>query len=597
MLEKEAFIEKIMSMTEPEKVVGAETSLEDIKKGWHDLTLRVSQLEVEKDALQHENKSLRFLVERVIEHRQKSHSELVLLLSGLVSKLPINDIGVVVSRLVEHNAHVGEVLTALVKGKTDFSMPQPSVLKALDQTKRDLLAAVKPTVEELLELDPPIASEMLRSLITQPEGFFSPRMIRATRCFVKGQVPRDRIVKEFGDAALIFFNDMTTDRKLNPNPNPDEIVLNFKSDFETLFQQNPGVIPDKRQELQALYQRVQRSKTDRARAQRNAFQRLSFILELLHYYENQNTEAPDVVFAQRLPVLVEQLVVGGTQDNLDEKLIAQAETLLAFVISPDYRQAIVNNIGKSGGIGKTLKYVLTFRAQKLPLPDEIMHEVIPEFVKHLIQPKMAPQPPALTPVLRLLNPDMQRLIVRAIMDTDRLRKDDATALGKAVGTELGLPGLDEVLKAERTVSPEMERQMAWEKIKDLVTSRSDPTAIAAAVRSRLHAKYDADEIKQSWLVLTEADPISLIRVFCQLPYLSDGSTDPVARAIMETYVTRLTHEKYAVVYNKVLKSLKNMFVANPNSPTLLNFLALVKWVDSEAANKVTADVGMQVPTH
>src|SRR5207237_443252 len=142
--------------------------------------------------------------------------------------------------------------------------------------------------------------------------------------------------------------------------------------------------------------------------------------------------------------------------------------------------------GKSGGLGKTLKYVLTFRAQKLPLPDEIMHEVIPEFVKHLIQPKTAPTPAALTPVLRLLNPDMQRLIVRAIMDTDRLRKDDATALGKAVGTELGLPGLDEVLKAERTVSPEMERQMAWEKIKDLVTSRSDPTAIAAAVRSRLH---------------------------------------------------------------------------------------------------------------
>jgi hypothetical protein len=52
---------------------------------------------------------LRSLLERVIEHRQKSHGELINLLSGLVSKLPINDIGVVVARLLEHNAHVAEV--------------------------------------------------------------------------------------------------------------------------------------------------------------------------------------------------------------------------------------------------------------------------------------------------------------------------------------------------------------------------------------------------------------------------------------------------------------------------------------------------------
>lgn len=583
-------------MTQPENVAGKEASLEEIQKGWHELMLRVGQLEAEKDALQHENKSLRFLLERVIEHRQKSHSELILLLTGLVSKLPINDVGVVVSRLVEHNAHVGEVLTALVKGKADAALPQPQVLRALDQTKRDLMAALKPTVEELLQLDTPLESEMLRSLPAQPEGFFTPKMVRATRCFMKGQVPRERVVREFGEAALIFFNDLTTDRKLNPNPNPEEIVLNFKPEFEALFQQNPNVIPDKRQELQALYQRVQRSKSDPNRAQRNAFQRLSFILELLHYYENQNTEAPDVVFAQRLPVLLEQLVVTN-QESLDDKLIVQAESLLAFVISADHRQAIVNNMGKGGGIGRTLKYVLTLRAQKLPLPDEIMHEVIPDFVKHLIPAQKAPPAGTLAAILRLVNPDTQRFVVRAIMDTDRLRKDDAMALGKAVGTELGLKGLDEVLKTERAVPPEMERQMAWEKIKDLITSRSDPTAIAAAVRARLHAKYDSDEIKQSWVTLTEADPISLIRVFCQLPYLSDGSTDPVARAVMETYVTRLTHEKYAAVYNKVLKSLRNMFAANPSSPTLLNFLALVKWIDHAAANKITADVGMSVPAH
>ena len=61
---------------------------------------------------------------------------------------------------------------------------------------------------------------------------------------------------------------------------------------------------------------------------------------------------------------------------------------------------------------------------------------------------------------------------------------------------------------------------------------------------------------------------------------------------MESYVNRLTHEKYAAAYNKVVNSLRNMHKANPESPTLVNFLALVKWVDGEAANKLNADVGM-----
>jgi len=122
--------------------------------------------------------------------------------------------------------------------------------------------------------------------------------------------------------------------------------------------------------------------------------------------------------------------------------------------------------------------------------------------------------------------------------------------------------------------------------------RAEPAAIAHAVRTRLRARYESDEVKQSWVTLTEADPITLIRTFCQLPYLPDGSTDSIARAVMETYVTRLTHEKYAAIYNKVLTSLRNMFKANATSPTLVNFLALVKWVDADAAKKICADIGM-----
>jgi hypothetical protein len=584
-------------MTSTEKETRSLPSVEEIQQNWHELASRVGQLEADKSALAHENKLLRSLLERVIEHRQKSHGELVLLLSGLVSKLPINDVGVVVARLVEHNSHVSEVLAALLKGKADAQMPQPTILKALDDTKRNLAGAVKPLVEELIQLDVPAEAEMLRSLTTKPDLFFTPAVVRASRCFVKGQVPRERVVREFGEPALIFFNDLTTDPKLNPRPKPDEIVLAFKNDFDALFQQNPNVIPDKRKDLAALHQKIQKSKapSDQARAQRNAFQKLSFVLELLHYYENQNTEAPDVIFAQRLPTITEQLVLTNPQDNLDEKLIGQAEELLAFVIAPDHRQMIVNNMGKGGGSGRTLKYVLTLRAQKFPVTEDIRLNVIPEFVKHLIPAqKTSPTPAALVPVVRLLNPDMQKMVARAIMDTDRLKKDDANTLGKAVGKELGLTGLDHPVKGLEEIPPEMERQMAWEKIKDMITSRNEPHAIAAAFRERLHAKYDADEMKQSWVTLTEADPISLIRVFCALPYLEDGRTDPVARAVMETYVTRLTHEKYAGTYQKVLNSLRNMHKANPHSPTLQNFIALVRWVDTETANKLSTDIGMQV---
>src|SRR6185503_7670663 len=134
-------------------------------------------------------------------------------------------------------------------------------------------------------------------------------------------------------------------------------------------------------------------------------------------------------------------------------------------------------------------------------------------------------------------------------------------------------------------------------IKDLITARTDPSAIAGAIRDRLHAKYDADEIKQSWVTLIEADAISLIRIFCQLPYLPTGKTDPIAQTVMETYVTRLTHEKYATAYTKVLNSLKNLFKTKPDSPTLLNFLALVKWVNPEAAEKLSNDIGMLVAAH
>jgi hypothetical protein len=578
-----------------ENAASPAVSVEDVQKGWHELRLRVEQLEADRSALEAENKTLRSLLERALDHRQKSHSELVLILTSLVSKLPLNDVGVIVAKLVEHNTNLCQVLAAMAKGTAEADLPQPEVLKTLEHAKRDLLAALKQTLEELIKLDPPLERELLETLGTQPDLFFSPRMVRANRCFIKGQVPRERVIREFGEEALIFFKDVTTDPKLNPRPKPEEIVLAFKSDFEALFQQHEAIIPQKRERLQALHQQVQRSKSpkDPGRSQRSTFQRLSFVIELLHYYENQSTEAPDVIFAQRLPALIEQLGVAGPHEPLDEKMVAQLEALLAFIVSLDHRLMVINNVGKSGGTGKTLKYVLRLRAERVPDLDH----VVTEFVRHLIPPppEKPPAPQALATVLRLVRPDAQRRVAKAIIAYDRLRKADAEALGKALGAELGLTGLDEETKAQEALPPEMERQLAWAKIKDLIGRRTDAASVANVIRERLHAKYDSDEIRQSWITLTEADPMSLIRIFCQLPFRADGRTDPIARTVMETYVTRLTHEKYASTYHKVLNSLRNMFHAKPDSPTLLNFIALVKWAGPDAVNKLCADVGMPVP--
>jgi hypothetical protein len=576
-------------MSQPENGSAPVTSVDEMQKSWHDLTLRVQQLEAGNTALEHENKNLRQFVERVVENRKKSHGELVNLLTTLVSKLPISDVGVVVARLVEHNTHVGDVCAALVHGKNDENILQPAILKALDKTKRDLKDAVKPLVDELTQLDAPIDPAILQGIVANPESFFTPPVIRASRCFVKGQVPREKIVKEFGDEALIFFKDLTTDPKFNPRPKADEILLGFSPEFEALFQQNPNVAAAKRNELMALYQRVRqsRSNSEGARAQKVAFLKLSFVLELLHYYENQNTESPDVVFAQKLPPLIEQLVLGNETEPLDEKLIKQAEALLAYIISVDNRHAVINNFGKSGGKARTLRYILTFRAASFTEHDPVTLE----FAKHLISLHSVPKPESFTPVLRFLGPDMQKSVIRAMLNSGKLRKEEADPMCKAIAKELGLPETEIIPKNESTGGTAGE-SATWDHIKTMIANRAAPNEITAAIRKRLHTKYDADEVKLSWLILAESEPMAFIRVFCLLPYLPDGQTDPIARAVLESYANRLTHEKYATTYTKVVNALKNLFKVKADSPALVNFIALVKWVDPASAEKIARDVGV-----
>src|SRR5436190_7071577 len=210
-------------MTESENAALSAIAEEGRSGNGEVLQLKVEQLEAEVRALERETKAIRQLLERAVEHRQKSHSELVLLLAGLVSKLPINEVGVIVSRLVEHNAQVGQFHSAVAKGGADIILPEPTVLQTLEQAKKSLLAAIKPLVEELIQLDSPFDKEALLALTAQPETFFSPQMARANRCFLKGLIPRERVVREFGAESLTLFNDLTTDLKLNPRPKLDEI--------------------------------------------------------------------------------------------------------------------------------------------------------------------------------------------------------------------------------------------------------------------------------------------------------------------------------------------------------------------------------------
>jgi hypothetical protein len=589
-LETTARFGDYIPMAQSENNAAPVTAVEEIQKSWHELTLKVRQLDAELTMVEQENKMLRSLLERIVEHRQKSHAEMVSILTSLVTKLPINDIGVIVSRLVEHNMHVNEVCAALAKGKMDDTQLQPVILKVLERTKDELAAILKSTVDELLKLDTPFDAALLQSLMEKTDNFFTPAFLRASRGFVKGQIPRERVVKEFGGEALIFFKDLTTDPKLNPRPNPDEIMLAFQDDFEKLLEQNPNVAAAKRDELASLHKKVQAGKavTEAAHAQRNTFLRLSFYAELLHYYENQTTESPDVIFAQRLPPLVEQLVVTGEHNTLDEKLIKQAEALLAFIIKPDHRYAVINNVGKAGGLGRTLRFVLTFRAVKLTEIDPVTLDLI----KHMISAGKVPKTADILSILRLIPQDMQIVIISAIIGTERLRREDAENVGRAIAKELGLKKLEERLNTRSIFTAEQERKIAWGNIEELITKRATPHEIAAVIRARLQARFDADEVKQSWLTLTGTDPMSFVRIFCALPFLPDGQTDPAARPVLESYVQRLMHEKYAATYAKVLTTLRNMFKARADGPALVNFIALVKWIDPEAAAKLTKDIGM-----
>jgi hypothetical protein len=173
---------RVIASDEQNQAASPAAPIEDIQKSCNELKLRMEQLEADRGALEQENKALRVLLERVIDCRQRSHSELVTILTTLVSKLPVNDVGGIITKLVEHSTNVSHALAALTKGTAEAELPRPEILETLDQTKSRLLAALKQATAELAKLDPPLERELLESLSADPKLFFSPRMVRANRC-------------------------------------------------------------------------------------------------------------------------------------------------------------------------------------------------------------------------------------------------------------------------------------------------------------------------------------------------------------------------------------------------------------------------------
>ena len=103
-------------------------------------------------------------------------------------------------------------------------------------------------------------------------------------------------------------------------------------------------------------------------------------------------------------------------------------------------------------------------------------------------------------MLRFLSPEAQRVVVRAILNSDRLRREDAEPLGQELIKELGLPQI----AISRPDGISDKTQMG--PVHHQGTDRQPRFAneITEAIRKQLHAKYDADEVKQSWLVLAES---------------------------------------------------------------------------------------------
>ena len=312
-------------------------------------------------------------------------------------------------------------------------------------------------------------------------------------------------------------------------------------------------------------------------------------MELLHYYENQSTESPDVVFAQRLPPLVEQLVVTGENDTLDEKFIKQAEELLSHIISARTRQAVVNNFGKAGGASRTLRFILTFRSAIFTEHDP----VTADFVKHLLAGQKNPAPGPIVTVLRFLNAEAQKVVVRAILNSERLGREDSERLARELIKEFWVcrscqPAEWRAASLRQNTHESLGHHQGTHRPSRFAKRNHQAPSANSSTPSTTPTK--SNKAGSSW-----PNPIRCrSSVYSACCLICPTARPILLRGLFRDVSSRLTHEKYATTYTKVVNALKNLHKVKADSPALLNFIALVRWVDPTSADKLVHDIGMAV---
>ncbi len=247
-LERTRGIGEYIFMAQTENDPGPVPSVEEIQKAWRELTLKVGQLDAELTAAQQDNKVLRSLMERMIEHRQRSHSELI-----THSHRPRRQIAP--QRPRRHRLAAGRAQRA---GRRGFRQPCQGENRGRSAAARHPEGAGENQARprHRLEGPPPgnwrgstrhsrpassSRSSSSRTPFSRPPSSAPPAVTsRATS-------PRERVVKEFGEEALVFFKDLTTDVEIQSAPqagrNRAGLQKRFRGAAEKQFRHQPRQTP------------------------------------------------------------------------------------------------------------------------------------------------------------------------------------------------------------------------------------------------------------------------------------------------------------------------------------------------------------------
>jgi len=213
-------------------------------------------------------------------------------------------------------------------------MPQPTVLKNRTNQTRFSLPPSSLAVEELIRLETPLEKRDLQSLVEQPDAFFFRRESSAPTMLRQRANPPRRVGAGIWRQALVFFNDMSTDAKAEPNPSRGDRLI-FKMISRRCSNKIPRSCPITRA-TDGVVSACQQSKAQPSmparKSSRSPDSPSSSNCSIS--YQNQSTEAPTCCLRNGCPRWSSNWFLGSGQDTLDEKLIGEAERAAGFCREP-----------------------------------------------------------------------------------------------------------------------------------------------------------------------------------------------------------------------------------------------------------------------